>query len=134
MASEAAAGVANELEQLRRRFEEFRNAQPGHSRLPEALWAAAAELARSNGINPTARALRLDYAGLKRRVQSDHWPKRKRIAAAPATFMEFVAPGAKAVTNCTVEVESAQGGKLRLELKAVATTELVGLIRAFVNP
>jgi hypothetical protein len=44
--------------------------------------------------------------------------------------MEFVAPGAKAVTNCTVEVESAQGGKLRLELKAVAITELAGLIRA----
>jgi hypothetical protein len=44
-----------------------------------------------------------------------------------------VAPGAQAVTNCTVEVESAQGGKLRLELKAMATTELVNLIRAFVS-
>jgi hypothetical protein len=32
-----------------------------------------------------------------------------------------------------VEVESAQGGKLRLELKAIATTELVDLIRAFVS-
>jgi hypothetical protein len=30
-------------------------------------------------------------------------------------------------------VESVQGGKLRLELKAVATTELASLIRAFVN-
>jgi hypothetical protein len=40
-----------------------------------------------------------------------------------------VAPGAKAVTNCTVEVESAQGGKLRLELKAVATAELAHVIR-----
>jgi hypothetical protein len=30
-------------------------------------------------------------------------------------------------------VESAQGGKLRLELKAMATTELVNLIRAFVS-
>jgi hypothetical protein len=47
--------------------------------------------------------------------------------------MEFVAPGAKPVTNCTVEVESAQGGKLRLELKALATAELVDLIRAFVS-
>jgi hypothetical protein len=47
--------------------------------------------------------------------------------------MEFVAPGAPAVTNCTVEVESAQGGKLRLEWKAMATTELASLIRAFVS-
>lgn|ERR1700730_2145947 len=133
MAPEAAAGVPDDLEQLRRRFEEFRNTQPGHSRLPESLWAAAAELAKRYGVNPTARALRLEYGGLRKRVENQGPPKRKRTAAAPPTFMEFVAPGAKAVTNCTVEVESAQGGKLRLELKAVAITELVGLIRAFVN-
>jgi hypothetical protein len=30
-------------------------------------------------------------------------------------------------------VESAHGGKLRLELKAMATAELVNLIRAFVS-
>jgi hypothetical protein len=47
--------------------------------------------------------------------------------------MEFEAPGAKAVTNCTVEMESVQGGKLRLKLKAVATTQLASLIRAFVS-
>jgi hypothetical protein len=129
-----AADVQGELEQLRRRFEEFRNTRSGHSRLPESLWAAAAELAKRYGVNPTARALRLEYGGLRKRVENQSRPKRKRAAAAPPTFMEFVAPGAKAVTNCMVEVESAQGGKLRLELKAVATTELVGLIRAFVNP
>jgi hypothetical protein len=128
-----AADVQGELEQLRQRFEEFRNTRPGHSRLPEGLWAAAAELAKRYGVNPTARALRLEYGGLRKRVENQGRPKQKRIAATPPAFMEFVAPGAKAVTNCTVEVESAQGGKLRLELKAVATTELAGLIRAFVN-
>jgi hypothetical protein len=34
-------------------------------------------------------------------------------------------------TSCLVEVESRQGGKLRLELKAIATSELAELIRAF---
>jgi len=133
MASEAAADVPDDLEQLRRRFEEFRNTQPAHSRLPEGLWAAAAELAKRYGVNPTARALRLDYTALKRRTEERGRHKVKRKVAALPTFMEFVAPGAKAVTNCTVEVESAQGSKLRLELKAVATTELAGLIRAFVS-
>ena len=133
MAPESAADVPGELEQLRRRFEEFRNTRPGHARLPEALWAEAAELAKRYGVNPTARALRLEYGGLRKRVENRDQAKRKRAAATPPSFMEFVAPGARAVTNCTVEVESAQGGKLRLELKAVATTELVSLIRAFVN-
>ncbi|MBA3914756.1 MAG: hypothetical protein H0X25_13110 [Acidobacteriales bacterium] len=131
MAPEA-ADIPEEVEQLRRRFDEFRNAQPGRSRLPENLWAAAAELARRYGVNPTARALRLDYTGLRKRVKNQDRPKRKRVAT-PPSFLEFVAPGAKAVTNCTLEVESAQGGKLRLELKAMATTELANLIRAFVS-
>jgi hypothetical protein len=133
MTPEAAADVPDDLEQLRRRFEEFRNTRPGHARLPEVLWTAAAELAKRYGVNPTARALRLEYGGLRKRVENRGQAKRKRAPATPPTFMEFVAPGAKAVTNCIVEVESAQGGKLRLELKAVATTELASLIHAFVN-
>jgi hypothetical protein len=132
MAHEAATDVPDDLEQLRRRFEEFRNTQPVRSRLPEALWIAAAELAKRYGVHPTARALRLDYTALKRRVETRH-PRRKHKVVAPPNFMEFVSPGAKAVTNCTVEVESAQGSKLRLELKAVATTELASLIHAFVS-
>ena len=128
-----AAAIPDDLEQVQRRFEEFRNVRPGHSRLPEALWAAAADLARRHGVNPTARALRLDYTALKRRTEKRGRRKAKRKQATPPTFLEFVAPGAKAVTNCTVEVESAQGGKLRLELKAVATTELANLIRTFVS-
>jgi hypothetical protein len=127
-----ATNVQNDLEQLRRRFEEFRNTQARHSRLPEPLWAAAAELARRHGVNPTARALRLDYTALKRRTEEGGQRKAKRRLATPPTFMEFVAPGAKPVTNCTVEVESVRGGKLRLDLKAIATAELVDLIRAFV--
>lgn len=128
------ADLQSDLEQLRRRFEEFRNTQTVRSRLPESLWAAAAELAKRHGVNPTARALRLDYTGLRKRVEKQNQPKRKPTARdTPPSFIEFVAPGAKAVRNCTVEVESAQGSKLRLELQAVATTELVSLIRAFVN-
>jgi hypothetical protein len=133
MAPESAADVPSELEQLRRRFEEFRNTRSGHARLPEALWAAAAELAKRYGVNPTARALRLEYGGLRKRVENRGQAKRKRAPSTPPTFMEFVAPGAKAVSNCTVEVESAQGGKLRLEWKAVATTELASLIRGLVS-
>ena len=131
--SSDATDLQDDLEQLRRRFEEFRDTQPTRSRLPETLWAAAAELAKRHGVNPTARALRLDYTALRKRVKNQDQPKRKRTPALPPTFMEFVAPGAKAVTNCTVEVESMQSGKLRLELKAVATTELANLLRAFVS-
>ena len=48
MPSEAA--IPDELEQLRCRFEEFRNTRSGHARLSEVLWVAAAELARRHGV------------------------------------------------------------------------------------
>ena len=131
MANEAA--IPDDLEQLRRRFEEFRSARSGHARLPEALWAAAAELAKRYGVNRTAHALRLEYGGLRKRAENQGQSKAKRKKAEAPSFIEFVAPGAKAVTSFMVEVESAQGTKLRLELKAVATSELVDLIRAFVK-
>jgi len=41
MTPESAADVPDDLERLRRHFEEFRYTHPGHMRLPEALWAAA---------------------------------------------------------------------------------------------
>ncbi|HZQ56124.1 MAG TPA: IS66 family transposase [Bryobacteraceae bacterium] len=75
MAHEAATDVPDELEQLRRRFEEFRNTQPVRSRLPEALWIAAAELAKRYGVHPTARTLRLDYTALP--LEPDGYEKLK---------------------------------------------------------
>ena len=131
MPSEAV--IPDDLEQLRRRFEEFRATQPKRSRFPEALWGAAAEMAKRYGVNRTAQALRLEYGGLRKRVENQARPKAKSKKAEPPSFLEFIAPGAKPVSNCTVEVESAQGGKLRLELKAIQTAELIHLIRAFVN-
>jgi hypothetical protein len=124
------SGVQEDLAQVRRRFDEFRSTQPLRARLPETLWSAAAELAARYGVHPTARALRLDYTGLRKRVENRGQPKRKR-AAAPLSFVELVGPVGGTITSCSVEVEAAQGSKLRLELKAVATTELVNLIRAF---
>ena len=50
--------MQDDVEQLRRRFEEFRNTEPLRSRLPEPLWAAAAELATATGYMP-----RLDHYG-----------------------------------------------------------------------
>lgn len=128
-----ASTAPDDVQQLRRRLDEFRSTQASRSRVPESLWAAAAELAKRYGVNPTARALRLDYTGLRKRVENRDRPKPKKGAAPSPAFVELLTPLPGAVTSCSVEVESVQGCKLRLELKAVATTELANLIRAFVG-
>jgi hypothetical protein len=130
MAQETIQGQAD-LEQLQQQLTEFRHNQPIRSRLPEPLWAAATELATCYGVHRIARELHLDYTGLKKRVQQRERPKQKRAVSAPPTFVELVGP-TTAVTGCRVEVESAHG-KLRLDLPAVATTELAHLLRAFLG-
>lgn len=125
--------TAEDLEQLRQRLEEFRRLRTKRGALPEQLWQEAAQAARQHGVNLTAKVLRLAYAGLKMRVEGNDRPKRKAKAAPPPTFVEIVGPGVGAATGCMLEVEAAQGGKLRLDLKAVTTTELASLIRAFIG-
>jgi hypothetical protein len=71
MAQETIQGQAD-LEQLRQQLSEFRHSQPIRSRLPEPLWAAAAELATCYGVHRIARELHLDYTGLKKRVRSEY--------------------------------------------------------------
>src|SRR5947207_10967272 len=55
-----------DVEQLGRRFAEFRSTHPVRSRLPEELWAAAAKLARRDGIEATALALDVDRPSLQK--------------------------------------------------------------------
>jgi len=143
-----AARYREDVEQLGRRFAEFRNTHPVRSRLPEELWAAAAKLARRDGIEATALALDVDRPSLQKWTdrfepgaqvqvrQARRQRKAGRTENAAPVFVELLAEttGAtfdRAETSCLVEVESRQGAKLRLELKAIQTSALAELIRAF---
>jgi hypothetical protein len=134
-------GYREDLEQARRRFAEFRQAHAVRSRLPEELWAMAAKLARRDGITATARVLGVDRPSLQK--WTDRWEPRASTkppksrgrrpldgSAAPA-FVELLTASTGTATSCVVEVESVSGGKLRLDLKAIATSQLAELIRAF---
>jgi hypothetical protein len=132
-------GGFQDLEELGIRFEEFRSSHRSRERLPEELWAAAAEIAMRRGLNITARELRLDSNNLKKRMGGQvGLPKAKRgrenkklPAPAPAAFLELLAPAASAAASCVVEVESVRGGELRMELKGLGTSEIAQLLHAF---
>jgi hypothetical protein len=53
--------------------------------------------------------------------------------APAATFMELLAPARSVAMSCVVEVETQRGGKLRLELKGIATSEIAQLIHSFAD-
>lgn len=123
------------LEGVRRRFERWRRADNVRSRIPDSLWAAAVKMARSYGICRTARALRVNYYALKKRVE-------QASAAAPdladrravATFVELASPASAGCCECTWELEDAGGAKMRVHLKGFAAPDLATLSRSFWNP
>ena len=128
----------NDVEQLRQRFAEWRKTHAARSKFPEELHQAAARLAHRDGIDTIMRALKVDKPSLQKwiaRLQQQRPPKRKPNAE--PTFVELLASGAdfgaprKVAGGCLIEVESPRGGKLRLELNGVPTSELAELIRAF---
>ena len=146
--TQESARYREDVEQLGRRFAEFRNTHPVRSRLPEELWAAAAKLGRRDGIEATARVLEADRPSLRKwterfepgaRVKARK-PRRQRQAGTTESttpaFVELLSETTGAAlrrseTSCLVEVESPRGGKLRLALKAVPTSALAELICAF---
>lgn len=124
------AATPDDLLQLRRRLEQWRSTHRPRSRLPEPLWRSAVQAAQAHGLYRTARALGLDYGSLKKRL---HGPPRREPDAG-AAFLEWIAPAAgHSSSGCVVELESAQGSKMRIEMKAAAAAELAGVIRAFLG-
>jgi hypothetical protein len=152
------------LEGVQRRFERWRRTRKGHSRIPDALWAAAVKAAGVHGLHRTVRALRLDYYSLKERVEQQasnasgptaraatgrgrpSGRKRfRRRGADPAralpAFLELAPPAAHGFVTapagpcqCIVEWEDAAGAKMRVELKGTAMPDLAALSRSFWNP
>jgi hypothetical protein len=89
--------------------------------IPGALWAAAAQLARSHGVWQTAQVLRLEYKKLKQltRGEAAGKPVRRRRAPAPATFMELIAAQPTHAAECLIELEGPRG-KMRIQWKGTS--------------
>jgi hypothetical protein len=118
------------IERVRQRLEGWRKTHRPRSRIPERLWNAAVRLAANHGLNKTARALRLDYYDLKKRLDATVGPAAVGQEPVPS-FVELVPASAAACPECLVELESRSGTKLRIHLKGAARPDLAVLGRLF---
>jgi hypothetical protein len=129
MIARKAGTVRPAMVQARRRFERWRKTRPTSSPtspIPEALWALAVKVASAHGINKTAQALRLNYNALKQRVNAADGSARGRPRS--ATFVEL--PSSPGFSLCTIELENAQGAKLKIHLPHLETADLLALSRS----
>ena len=116
-----------EVEELGRRLAEWRANRKAPARIPTELWQQAAALAGRHGVAPVARALRLDYAALRRRAVPV--PAENQ----PTSFLEWVAPTAAIAEGCIFEVWSGRGRRLRLEVAKVPAPSLAQVLRDFAS-
>jgi hypothetical protein len=115
-----------DIDTVRLLFEQWRQTRQGKARIPDELWSAAAKVARRDGINRIAAALRLDGGKLKRRVLA---LDTVASTAAPPAFVELMTSGGSNQPEYTLEVEG-RNGRLRIYCKGATATDLVGLTRA----
>jgi hypothetical protein len=115
-----------DTDQVRTRFESWRQTRKGKARIPDELWSAAVEVARREGVNHTAAALHLDGGKLKRRMMATG---RVRDKTMPPAFAEMMVPHAVGASECTIELEG-RNGKLRIHWKGATAADLAGLSRA----
>jgi hypothetical protein len=95
------------------------------------LWAAAVKVAGTYGIHRTAKALRVDYYGLKKRVQEESARSRLLQERSVPTFVELARPAEASSGECILELEDVGGAKMRVHLKGVEAPDLVALSRSF---
>ena len=131
--------LPRDMRKLYRRLRRWRSSHARRVPFPDALWAAAGELAREHGINRTAKALRLEYGKLKERAEALGLTKkvmrkvrptipRHTRSTVPPTFMELLTPRVGSATSAVVELEGPRG-RMKIEFKGVAPAELVALSR-----
>lgn len=109
-----------ELVQAREQLTAWRLTRKPRARIPRELWELAARLAATHGVHRTARALKLEYYALKKRVEAVPDPSENCSAPRTAEFVELpsVVVAAKecaAAKACVLEL--AQGTRrLRVQL------------------
>jgi len=129
MGAKKKRGIRTPLESVRQRFEAWRRTRTLRTRIPDPLWRAAVKVAERYGIHRTAKALRIDYYGLKRRVEEASASGSTDGDA--ATFVELAGPLPTGTGECLVELEDDRGAKMRVHLKGVEAPDLVALSRSF---
>jgi len=102
------------LEKVTHDFAVWRETKTGRARIPESLWAAAADLHHFFGlsVNKIAKSLRLNYSTLKTHVFQEQPSVIESVEKPSATFIEV--ESVPPYSDCIIEMEQPSGVKMRM--------------------
>lgn len=127
MSAKLPANIPPALSAARRQIDKWRRRGSKRGRMPETLWRRATALAGKHGLNPTARALKLNYYSLKKRLTES---ASAETAPAPAQpdFIEIPPDILKsAPVECTIEWIDGDNSTVRMHIQGVGLSELTAL-------
>ncbi len=125
--------LAVDIEEVRERVEHWRKTRRKRSPMPQELWEAAASLAGRHGVYPIARALRVNYESLKKRVGRATGDGRE-AEVRTGGFVELSAEqlfGAGAPPGPVVELADGHGAQVTIRLSGRESLDVVALVDTF---
>ena len=131
---EQASEAGQNLAQVVERFSVWRASRKAGGRIPPELWSVAVDMAKVHGLYRISKELRLDYSGLKRRLEGvggDVQPGR-----ADTQFVELVATqpcSTTALRDCVIELHNGRGATMRVELNGAGVASLAGVCSGFLS-
>ena len=114
------------LAEVQEQFETWRENRGKKKAIPEALWAAAANLSDDYRISEIANALRLNYTDLHRHIQSRTSPVTPECA-----FVEVDRSCSGTVSGYMIELEDRFGSRIKVSCSGGSSMNLIELIKTF---
>ncbi|MBI4917262.1 MAG: hypothetical protein HY825_15600 [Acidobacteria bacterium] len=119
---------------LRKRIDEWRRTRDRRTAMPADLWQEAVALARPGRAWAVARALRVNFQALQRRI-AETAPGAPGPGAATGTFVELsgaqILRAAGGATGTVVELSDAGGIRMIVRVAAGAALDVPRLVAAF---
>lgn len=136
-----------EAGELKQQVQAWREARSGPEPMPESLWNDAVQLARQFGVCLIARAVGIDYSGLRNKVRKAmempvlvNQPAFIELPLNPNPVNEVADatagsrggpwPGG---AGSTIEISRPDGFKMRIHLEARHGKETAGIVAAFLG-
>lgn len=116
--------IERDLEQVRERFENWRERRKRGARIPAELWQSAVSLFPRYSVNRISRTLRLGYEDVRARIESECEDDGKDFRFWEIRMSELQTQ----IGECRLRAEDGAGRKVELELKSIEAGQLLQLL------